>query len=59
MAVAATLILVLAVVGAIADAVAGEWLTLLALPIALVVWFWIAGGAWKRTTWGSSLDALR
>jgi len=42
------------VLGSIIDAIGGEWVGLLAVPVVSVVWFWIAGGAWRRTTWGTS-----
>jgi hypothetical protein len=37
---------------AVIDAFNGQWLTLLGIPLVALVWFWIAGGAWRRTTWG-------
>ena len=54
LAAVSTLFLALVVIGSVGDAVAGEWVNLLAIPVALIVWFWIAGGAWRRTTWGAS-----
>ncbi len=52
LAVLSTVFLSLAVVGAVIDAFNGQWLTLLGIPLIALVWFWIAGGAWRRTTWG-------
>ncbi len=54
LAVLSTVVLALVVVGGIIDAASGQWLTLLGTPLAALVWFWIAGGAWRRTTWGRS-----
>jgi len=53
-AVVSTVIFGLVMVGSVVDATRGEWVDLLAIPVAFVVWFWIAGGAWRRTTWGAS-----
>ncbi len=54
LSVIATLVAALAVFDAIWMAVAdGKWLALLGIPLVATVWFWVAVGAWERTTWGA------
>jgi hypothetical protein len=52
LAIVVTFLFGLAVLGAVLDAADGHWVQLLGVPIAGLFWFWIAGGAWRRTTWG-------
>ncbi len=49
----------LALAGSVVEVAAGEWLHLLAVPIDIALWFWIAGGPWGRTTWGLSFRSPR
>jgi hypothetical protein len=35
----------------------GAWWGLIAIPVNGLLSYWIAGGAWKRTTWGHAGSA--
>lgn len=53
-ATAVSLIFVLGVVGVLYNGVVdGSWWGLIAIPVDGLLTYWIAGGAWKRTTWGT------
>ena len=50
-AVGATVLFVVAVWGAVLEAVDGNWLAAISIPVGRILWFWVACGAWRRTTW--------
>ncbi len=58
LATAVSVVFVLSVFGLLYNTfVHGPWWGLVAIPVNGLLTYWIAGGAWKRTTWGAGVTA--